>query len=129
MTAGYQDTPEAPRQAHDQRQGSRAAPRTNPVYGRVFFVLCREFDLTVTECLLVDIVTTLSKRTGWCFASRGYLADLLGISTRSLRRTLAALTKRGIVEPHPRDIRQLRTTEHYRRAMRICGADRSATEG
>lgn len=91
--------------------GSRG---TNPRYARVFFALRRSFGLTVSECLLVDTVAILSRKSGWCFASRSYLANLFGVSTRTLRRMVASLKERGLVEGHPTDPRLLRPTRAWR---------------
>ena len=76
-------------------------PRTNPTYGRVFFALRRRYDLTTEACLLLDVVGVLSRKTGWCFASRDYLAGLLGVSPRTVSRHLAILKAKGLVEEHP----------------------------
>ena len=80
--------------ADREAQGRRFALR----YGRVYFDLRKRFDLTVEECLLLDVLETLSRRTGWCYASRAYLAEAFGISKRSLQRMLARLRAEGLVE-------------------------------
>ena len=79
-------------------------------YGRVYFELRKEFGLSVSEALLLDVVGTLSRRTGWCYASRAYLADMLGLSPRSTRRLLSGLAERGLVERHPSQSRWVRPT-------------------
>ena len=102
--------------ALDQLTRERSPERRGPLrYGRVFFDLRRHFGLTVQECLLLDVVDTLSRRTGWCYASRGYLAGLLGISRRSLQRLLAALREKGLLEARDTLGRQLRPTERWHR--------------
>lgn len=88
-------------------------PRPNPRYGRVFFALRQRFELSVEECLLVDVVQTLSGRTGWCFASRPYLARLFGVSPRTLQRMIARLKAAGLVRSHPRERRQLQPTSRW----------------
>ena len=90
--------------------------KTNPRYGRVFFSLRQQFHLTASECLLADVISILSRKSGWCFASREYLANLLGISTRTLQRMLVRLKKRELIEQHPRDTRRLRPTEIWKKA-------------
>ena len=89
---------------------------TNPKYGRVFFSLRQYFHLTASECLLADVISILSRKSGWCFASREYLANLLGISTRTLQRMLARLKERELVEQHPHDTRRLRPTDLWKEA-------------
>ena len=86
-----------------------APGRRNPlIYGRVFFDLRKRFGLSVSEALLLDVVDTLSRRTGWCYASRAYLADMLGVSVRSVRRMLSRLAELGFVERHPSHARWIR---------------------
>lgn len=90
-----------------QNRGQRRYPLR---YGRVYFGLRKEFGLSVSEALLLDVVGTLSRRTGWCYASRAYLGDMLGLSERSTRRILSELAKRGLVERHPSNSRWVRPT-------------------
>lgn len=84
--------------------------RTNPLYARVYFGARRRFELTIAEAVLCDVVTVLSRKTGWCFASRAYLTSLLGVSERSLRRMLTRLTEKGLIERHQGNERHLRVT-------------------
>ena len=95
---------------------ARPVARTNPTYGRVFFALRLHFGLSVNACLLADVIETLSRRTGWCFASREYLEGLLGVSPRSLRRLLHELEVRGLVERDRTRRRQIRPTPRWREA-------------
>ena len=89
---------------------------TNPRYGRVVFSVRQHFGLSVSECLLTDVISILSRKSGWCFASREYLASLLGISTRTLQRMLVHLKELELIEQHPNDIRRLRPTERWMKA-------------
>ena len=84
--------------------------RTNPRYARAFFGARRRFDLTTPEVVLADVICVLSRKTGWCFASREYLASLLGVSERSLRRMLARLKAQKLIESDLKRPRQLRVT-------------------
>lgn len=92
------------------------SPKTNPIYGRVFFALRKQFGLSASECLLLDVIDTLSRRTGWCFASRAYLAGLLGVSTRSVQRMIARLLDHGLVERRAEPASQLRPSRRWRDA-------------
>ena len=58
----------------------------------------REHDLSLTDMALLSLVESLSRRSGWCYASRGYVARSLGISTRTVQRSLARLRKKRLVE-------------------------------
>jgi len=89
---------------------ARQLSKTNPRYSRVFFGARLRFDLTLTETVLCDIVQVLSRKTGWCFASRAYHARLLGTSERTIRRSVSKLIKLKLLERHEKDPRQLRTT-------------------
>jgi DNA-binding MarR family transcriptional regulator len=95
---------------------ARPTTKTNPTYGRVFFALRQRLGLSVSACLLADVVEILSRRTGWCFASREYLADLLGVSPRSLRRLLHELESRGLIERDLSRRRQLRPSRRWHAA-------------
>ena len=91
-------------------------------YGRVFFDLRSRLDLTVHGCLLLDVIDSLSRKTGWSYASRGYLANLLGCSPRSLRRLISSLVEKKLLEIHKDDARKLRTASRWRAAKADLGA-------
>ena len=80
-------------------------------YGRVDFTLRKRFDVSIAEALLLDVTGTLSRRTGWCYASRAYLGDMLGLSVRQVRRLLSSLEGRGLLERHPKNLRWVRPVE------------------
>lgn len=88
----------------------RQVAKTNPRFAKAYFGARRRFDLSVAEVVLCDVIFILSRKTGWCFASRGYLARLLGLSERSIRRMIARLEEKRLIERHPGDERQLKTT-------------------
>lgn len=66
--------------------------------------------LSYSEALLLDVIDTLSRKTGWCFASRTYLARLFGLSPRQIRRYIQSLYKAGLLEYHKTNPRQVRAT-------------------
>ena len=88
------------------------------LYGRVFFVLRTRFGLCLSACLLADVIHTLARRTGWCYASRDYLAAIFGTSVRSVQRDLSELEELDLIE---RRDRQLRTTALW---QEVTGRDR-----
>ena len=94
----------------ERSQGNGGERRYPLRYGRVYFELRKEFGLSVSEALLLDVIGTLSKRTGWCYASRAYLADMLGLSERSTRRMISELSERGLVVRHASHSRWVRPT-------------------
>ena len=67
------------------------------LYGRVFFVLRHRFDLRFSACVLSDVIFTLSRKTGSCYASREYLAKVFGTSVRTVQRDLEALEHAGLI--------------------------------
>jgi DNA-binding MarR family transcriptional regulator len=101
-----------------ERHRSRLPSNPALKYGRVYFVLRRELRLSALECLLLDMLETLSRRTGWCFASRQYLAGLLGVSVRSVQRMLDRLKSRELIEVDPTDSVRVRPAPAWRSAKR-----------
>lgn len=89
-------------------------------YGRVYFNLRRHFQLTASEALLTDVIDTLSRRTGWSFASKRYLASTLGVSERSVMRMIEKLDERGLVErKQGRRGLELRASERWQAARAL----------
>ena len=88
----------------------RRYTKTNPRYAHLYFGARLRFDLTLAEAVLCDVVTILSRKTGWCFASRAYLATILGVSERQVRRMVTRLEELNLLERHQGNPRQLRAT-------------------
>lgn len=88
----------------------RRATNTNPRYAKVYFGARLRFDLTLTEAVLCDVVVVLSRKTGWCFASRAYLGVILGVSDRQVRRMLTRLEEEKLIERRHSKARQVRAT-------------------
>lgn len=105
------------------RQSYRRAAKTNPRYAHVYFGARLRFDLTLAEATLCDIVVVLSRKTGWCFASRAYLATILGMSERQVRRMITELSTKSLLERHSSDQRQVRATMLW---ITECQADNQA---
>ena len=106
-------------------EGASPRSKPNPRYARVFFELRRHYDLTSEACLLLDVIAILSRKTGWCFASRAYLAGLLGVSVSSVKRLLASLEAKALVERHPTHARHLRPTTRWCSARKDAEADQA----
>ncbi|MCH7828731.1 helix-turn-helix domain-containing protein [Patescibacteria group bacterium] len=59
----------------------------------------KEFDLSPTEALTIGLIAGLSINTGWSYASKVTLADIVNISVPTLNNTIRRLKdKRLIVE-------------------------------
>ena len=102
------------RQAASAHDGRRRAPR----YTRIYLDARRALGLSITEYALADIVFVLSRRSGWCYASHAYVAELLGVSERSVRRMVARLKERGLLESHPSKRGHIRPTSRWISAIR-----------
>ena len=53
--------------------------------------------LTANEKLLYSEITSLLKASGKCYASDNYLAEMFGVSTRTVQRWLNNLENRGFI--------------------------------
>lgn len=87
--------------------------KTNPQYGRVYFSLRKRFGISIKEALLLDVISILSRKTGWCFASQKYLAFLFGISERQLRRMVSNLKEKNLLESNSKYSGQLRSSAKW----------------
>jgi len=96
---------------------SSAGSRLKLRYGRVYFLLRDRFALSSAESLLLDIVDTLSIKTGRCYASRRYLADAVGVSVRSLQRSIGRLEDLRLLE-RDRRTQHLWPSARWRQAKR-----------
>ena len=106
--------------ASARRSGRYARSASVLRYGRVFFEARADLGLSTQEYLLADVIYTLSRRTGWCYASRSYLGRMLGVSVRQVQRHLSSLRNKGLVESDAAHSRQIRTTSAWERATSSC---------
>ena len=87
-----------------------------------FYDLRRELGLSANEYLVADVVDHLSGTkslvSGWCYASRGYMARTIGVSRRTVQSVVARLESKGILERHPTQRALLRSTERWRTCCR-----------
>ena len=92
---------------------ARVGDRT-PTYTVVLHEAKTKLGITVTEYVLADSVNKLSGKhsatPGWCHASKGHMAKILGVSERSVFSLLSSLRKSGVVEQHPQHPGLLRTS-------------------
>ena len=93
----------------------RAAGRTGVRYTTILHGPREDLYLTITEYVLADIIhtlsTTRSKIPGWCYASKKYLGESIGVSERSVFSLIKHTKEKGVVESHPEHSNLLRTTE------------------
>ncbi len=55
-------------------------------------------DIDVRDLALALTIEGLAKKTGSCFASQRYLAETIGVSTRTMQRQIVRLRKAGLIE-------------------------------
>ena len=95
--------------------GGRAAPR----YVRILIVARKSLGLSTHEYVLGAAIDALSRRTGWCYASRRYLAEVVGVSRRTVHRLLRKLRSAELVETHPQRAHLLRPSARWRRSIHL----------
>ena len=97
-----------------ERQKSR---QPGPVYTVILHGPKQKLELTVNEYVLADSVHKLSGNhspiPGWCYASKGYLGKILGVSERSIFNLLKRLREKGVVDTHSARKNLLRTTKRW----------------
>lgn len=71
---------------------------TNLKYVQVPMVVLLDEDLSSTTKLLMGLITTLSMKDGYCYASNRYLSNLLKVSKRTISSSITALRRKKYVE-------------------------------
>ena len=70
---------------------------TNLKYVQVPMVVLLDEDLSSTTKLLMGLITTLSMKDGFCYASNRYLSNLLKVSKRTITSSITALRRKKYV--------------------------------
>lgn len=71
---------------------------TNLKYVQVPMVVLLDEDLSSTTKLLMGLITTLSMKDEYCYASNRYLSNLLKVSKRTISSSITALRRKKYVE-------------------------------
>ena len=71
---------------------------TNLKYVEVPMIVLLDEDLSSTTKLLMGLITTLSMKDGYCYASNRYLSNLLKVSKRTISSSITALRRKKYVE-------------------------------
>lgn len=71
---------------------------TNLKYVQVPMIVLADVDLSSTTKLLMGLITTLSMKDGYCYASNRYLSNLLKVSKRTISSSITALRRKKYVE-------------------------------
>lgn len=67
-------------------------------YARVYWNSFGEFDLNVTEVVLLALIWSLSQKTGWCWASKSYLAKSIGVTRQTIGKYTKSLSAKRLIE-------------------------------
>lgn len=70
---------------------------TNLKYVQIPMVVLLDKDLSSTTKLLMGLITTLSMKDGFCYASNRYLSNLLKVSKRTITSSITALRRKNYV--------------------------------
>jgi len=70
-------------------------------YCVVLWEVRRDLDVSVMEYALLDTVYYLSRKKGFCYASREYLAEHMGITRMGLHKLVERMVERGFLSKTP----------------------------
>ena len=71
---------------------------TNLKYIQVPMVVLLDEDLSSTTKLLMGLITTLSMKDGYCYASNRYLSNLLKVSKRTISSSITTLRRNNYLK-------------------------------
>lgn len=71
---------------------------TNLKYVEVPMVVLADVDISSTTKLLMGLITTLSMKDGFCYASNRYLSNLLKVSKRTITSSITALRRKKYIK-------------------------------
>lgn len=71
---------------------------TNLKYIQVPMVVLLDEDLSSTTKLLMGLITTLSMKDGYCYASNRYLSNLLKVSKRTIYSSITTLRRNNYLK-------------------------------
>lgn len=71
---------------------------TNLKYLQVPMVVLLDEDLSSTTKLLMGLITTLSMKDGYCYASNRYLSNLLKVSKRTISSSITTLRRNNYLK-------------------------------
>ena len=71
---------------------------TNLKFVQVPMVVLLDEDISSTAKLLMGLITTLSMKDGYCYASNRYLSNLLKVSKRTISSSITTLRKNNYLK-------------------------------
>ena len=80
----------------------------NLKYVEVPMIVLLDNDISSTSKLLMGLITTLTMKEGFCYASNKYLSNLLKVSRRTITSCISSLKRKNYIkvenEPNMRKI-------------------------
>lgn len=80
----------------------------NLKYVEVPMMVLLDNDISSTSKLLMGLITTLTMKEGFCYASNKYLSNLLKVSRRTITSCITSLKRKNYIkvesDPHMRKI-------------------------
>ena len=67
-------------------------------YVKIWWRVVKEFNLSPTETLLMVLIDGLSRKTGWCYASKSRLAQTINVSDQTVYSALNKLHSKELLE-------------------------------
>lgn len=71
---------------------------TNLKYVQVPMVVLLDKDISSTAKILMGLITTLSMKDGYCYASNRYLSNLLKVSKRTISSSITTLRRNNYLK-------------------------------
>ena len=71
---------------------------TNLKYVQVPTIVLLDEDISSTSKLLMGLITTLSMKDGYCYASNRYLSNLLKVSKRTISSSITTLRRNNYLK-------------------------------
>ena len=70
----------------------------NLKYVEVPMIVLLDNDISSTSKLLMGLITTLTMKEGFCYASNKYLSNLLKVSRRTITSCISALKRKNYIK-------------------------------
>lgn len=66
-------------------------------YTKIFGKVMKKYGLTPNEYMIVDLVSRLSQKKGYCWASRDWLAEEIGVTRQGLHKMIQRMVEKGML--------------------------------
>lgn len=82
-------------------------------YTVINHVLLKQMAISSNEYIVLDIIYHLSNDNDWCFASKQYIADCMGMSKSGIENIIHDLIKKSLLVSKDSTIKHLKTTDKF----------------